>query len=97
MTIIPVTDKYRIAADSTSWMIQQSGKGKNRDTGEPEILWKSTHWYGTLNNAVHGLLDLGVRKSDANGVTEVLEAQKNMLLQLSAALTPEYTIDIKRG
>ncbi|PUB87026.1 MAG: hypothetical protein DBP02_01930 [gamma proteobacterium symbiont of Ctena orbiculata] len=96
MTVIPVNERYRIAADSHSWMIQQSGNRKNKDSGEMETAWTAIRWYNTLNKTVHGLMDLAVRTSDAQGVQEVLEAQKDMLLQLSAALTPEYTIDIKR-
>lgn len=97
MTTIPVNSTYRIAADSHSWMIQKSGNRKNKDTGEMETVWTAIRWYNTLNKAAHGLMELAVRTSDAQGVHEVMEVYKDVLLQLTAALTPEYTIDIKRG
>ncbi len=72
MTILPINDKYRLAADRFTWMIQQARKRKG------QIVWVAINWFPSLEMAVNALGNLMVRTSDAKTVDEVLREAKKV-------------------
>lgn len=90
--IIPVNEKFRIAADSRAWMIQEPKQRKHRRTGESILEWKSIRWYPTLESAVRGLAEHACRTSQAVGVAEAMAEIKNLAASLGTALAPHFDV-----
>jgi len=93
--VIPITDKYRLAADSHSWAIQEAYKRKGRTSGRVETEWRSIHWYINVENAVNGLADLMLRTSEAESIAEALGAAKDVAATLGKALQPQFEVKAK--
>lgn len=76
--ILPINNKYRISADSTSWAVQKR-KGKK---------WGAILWFTSLESAIKELTGLMLRTSDAETLNEALEETRRITETLTLALTP---------
>ena len=72
-----------------NWMIQEQKKVKGED------VWQSILFYGSLDAAAKGVLDLQIRSSGAQSIEALRVAMDETVLELIKALTPEYTIDVR--
>ena len=90
--ILPIDDKYRLAADRYSWSIQER-RGIDRKTGG--IRWESIAWYPNLSQTVDGLYDLVLRTSNANNLAEALQVAKQTTATLVQALSPTFEVKEK--
>lgn len=88
--IIPIDDKYRIAADTHAWMVQQY-RGQDK---QGKHLWQSVGWYSSLRNAVQGLVDRCVRTSEAETVADALDDINALVSRLTKALEP--VVEVRR-
>lgn len=88
--IIPIDDKYRIAADVHSWMIQMY-KGKNK---EGKDVWQSVAWYRTIQATVQGLAERLIRTAEAETLAEALDAVDATVKRLTTALQP--VVEVRR-
>ena len=79
--IIPINQQYRIATDPYQWTIQK----KRTRCGEEE--WRAETYHPTFESALQSLGELLFRQSDAETLTDALEAMKTVTTQLSQALT----------
>ena len=81
--IIPINEQYRIATDQYQWIIQT----KRTRYGRKE--WRAETYHPTVESALQSLGELLFRQSDAETLTDALEAMKTVTTQLSQALTIE--------
>ena len=81
--IIPINQQYRITADPYQWIIQT----KRTKYGKEE--WRAETYHPTFESALQSLGELLFRQSDAETLTDALEAMKTVTTQLSQALTIE--------
>ena len=89
MMIIQVNDRYRITADSRSYILEQVR------TRDGVSAWKPIGWYRSLEQLVAELGERLVRESDAAGAGEVLQAIENARATLSRALTPKFEVVVR--
>lgn len=88
--IIPIDDKYRIAADTHSWMVQQYlGKDKSG-----KDIWQSVAWYSSLKSAVKGLVDRCIRTAEAETVLDAVEEVNAVIERLTKVLQP--VVEVRR-
>lgn len=84
---IQINEKYRIATDERSWMIQ-----KRRKPNKQGIEWKTIRFYQSLEATLKGLAELELRLSEA---TNLLEAQTEWQRITAEIQTALYTPPIK--
>ncbi len=86
--ILPINDKFRLAANRFSWMIQQARKRKG------QIVWVAINWFPSLEMAVNALGNLMVRTSDVKTVDEVLREAKKVTDTMVQALSPKFDLSV---
>ncbi len=92
--ILPIDDKYQLAADRYSWSIKEA-RGLVRKTGE--IRWESVSWFPTLAMAINELHNRMVRCSSAETLDEALNVATNATATIVQALTPTFEVKEKPG
>jgi len=90
--ILPIDDKYRLAADRYSWSIQEA-RGIHRKTGE--IRWESVSWFPSLAMAINELHNRKVRCCSAQTLDEALDVATNATATIVHALTPTFEVKQK--
>ena len=75
---IQVSDKYAIASDPRQWMVQKSHNVTDKETKKVGIEWASKTYHGSLEQAVHSLGQLLLRKANATSYGELEEAAKKI-------------------
>ena len=95
--IIPIDEDYRLASDVRCWSIQKSRRRKDRKTGDPITERTAIQWYTSLEQTVKGLGELMVRTSDAQTLTEALEAVERVTTTLGQALAPNFRVTANIG
>jgi hypothetical protein len=91
--IIPINNDFRINSDANQWILQQQTKNKDKETGK--FIWRSLAYYTSLENILKHLYDRQLRLSNANTLVECMAEAKNLCIQLSQALKPIITVDLK--
>ncbi len=91
--ILPITDRYRIAADRRSWTVEQC-RGKRRQTMAPR--WEPISWHPTLEGAVNALGQLMVHTSDAQTLAEAIAEIDRVATTLCQALSPQFEVRPRR-
>lgn len=93
--ILPINEKYRIEADSLSWMIQS--KATRKRDGQSIEEWRSVSWHSSLQSALQGLAERMIRSSDAQTVADAIADVKAVCAELSEALQPKFTVTVNKG
>lgn len=87
--ILPINDQYQIAGDEHCYSIQRAKIRK----GNKE--WQSFLYYNSLQGAVNGLVELGVRTCDTQTLSEALAEVEKLTATLVHALSPQFEIKHK--
>ena len=88
--ILPVSDKYRIATDTHSWMVQRLRSRKRKGVNVQE--WEAVTWHSSVQQAVQSLGDRMVRASEAETFADALVDVENVCAKLCQALQPEFKV-----
>ena len=84
-TTLPITNEYRLAADSICWMLQeQVTPATGKYAGVPR--WKSVSWFNTLEHALRHVHARLVRESQATNFTELVVAAERIAANLNNVL-----------
>lgn len=93
--IIPIDETYRIASDSSQWMVQERKVSTSKKTGETTERWVAVLYYSNLENVIQGLFNLRLKISDAEGLVEATDYAKSLCNELSRALAPVIKVDMR--
>ena len=88
---LKINDEYAIESDANCWAI--SNLKKELKKGE---FWKPIAWYSTLEGAVNGLLQREIRCLEVDSLSEAIKGVSRLSEELVGALTPKYTIKLKK-
>lgn len=92
MATIPLTRDYRITSDSNQWMLEK--RKVNGKTGE--TYWASEGmYYSDIEKMIPALAQRLLRESDVEGVAELRQEAERIGRELSDALTPHLSINLK--
>jgi len=80
MTTIPVNDHWRIELDSHSWQISKARQRKGAQR------WQGVCWFPRLTQALHWLLERGIRGADLADTQEIINAITSASQALTAAV-----------
>ena len=74
---LKINDNYKITTDSMNYIMNEkqvvkSGKKKG------QVKWKSIGYYSSLESLFNNYFDVRLMKSNANGLSEVLEVCKEI-------------------
>ena len=92
--ILPVNERYRLAANSYCWMIQRRRKRKDPTTGKQVGAWSPILWFVTLEEAINGLSELMIRTSDAKTLADTLAEMEKITATLSQAQAPKLKVTL---
>ena len=92
--LIQVSDTYAIASDSRQWMVQKTQNHTDPDTKEISSVWVSKTYHGSLEQAVHSLGQLLLRKANATSYGELEEAAKNISTLLNQKFCNSVVINV---
>lgn len=67
ITIIPVSDKYRIALDKFAWAVQEKVKEKG------EVKWRPVSWYISLSKAGEACVERGLLEHEEVTLKEMVD------------------------
>jgi len=79
--ILHIDNNYRLAGSTEGWIIEESRAKKGKR------VWQATKWYSSLEEATKNLVDLMVRTSDAQTLTDALVEVEIAVDKLCQALT----------
>ncbi len=83
---IIVNDTYAIGADVNSWFISKAHKRNE------SVTYEAVRWYATLDQTVHALVDLMVRKSDVETLADLLVEYEKAVSTLSSRLPQGFRV-----
>lgn len=79
--ILPINDKWRIRSEDRQWCVEElRGRGD-------KAVWQSVSYHRKLEQAANSLLQRRVRRSEAVGVQEVIDAIDRIEKELVQALS----------
>jgi hypothetical protein len=87
--ILPIDDRYRLAADRYSWSIQEY-RGKRRQSLAER--WEPISWHPTLDSAVNALSHLMLRTSEAQTLADAVIEVDRITAKLCHALSPTFEV-----
>lgn len=80
---------YQISTDANNVILERLTKPKPREDGTvPEPRWATIGYYSTLRGAVNGMIEDGVRESDAAQAQVLVERIEAIRDEVLAALAP---------
>lgn len=89
--IIPIDDDYRLKSDRNQWMIQR------KKLVSEEIRWESFKFFHDPSNAVTALVQMRIRESDADTLTDALAEVDRVTAHVLHALAPHFEVKAMRG
>ena len=92
MNFIQINDRYAIKSDRLNWIVAESGKSKNKDTGEIETVWISRWYFSTLRGAAKHLGNMMLRESSETSVTGLHKRLIDIVDELNGKLAVELKI-----
>ncbi len=92
LTILPFDDRYRLAGDRYSWMIQKHRRRKTRRGNAVVDDWETLSWHPTLQGTVNVLAEYALRTSGTQSVAEALAEVERIGAMLTRALGPRYEV-----
>jgi hypothetical protein len=93
--IIPITADYRIESDSRQWIVKQRKITQSGDNIGDEA-WKVLGYCVSLEHAVNLLADRRIKASNAKTLADALIDVKNVVTDLTQALSPDFKV-IRKG
>ena len=91
--ILPISETYRIASDTSQWIIQKSRE--RRRNGVLVTDWEPQSFYPTFEGAVEELGQRMVRESNAVGFAEALVAVENVVTTMCQALPTHLNVGVE--
>ncbi len=92
LTILPIGDRYRLAGDRYSWMIQKHRWRKARRGNVIVNDWKTLSWHVSLEQAVNVFAEHALRTSGAQTLTDALAETRRIGTLLTKALSPRFEV-----
>ncbi len=83
--IVKINDDYRIESTRYCWVVRRRRKGK----------WDALGYYPSLETALHGLVELRLRLSDAQSISEALAEVKSLVAALCRGLPPNLQLRVE--
>jgi|SRR5579864_372214 len=85
-----LSNKWRLAADSNNFMLQQSMKSTNKETGELSTIWVSQHFFGSVSDALNFYANVLIRESTAalpESISMAIKELRSILADLKTKTT----------
>lgn len=83
--ILKINNDYRIESTRYCWVIKQRRKGK----------WDALGYYPSLETALHGLVELRLRLSEARSISEALAKVESLVAALCRGLPPNLHLRVE--
>ena len=83
--LLVIDGNHRIESTRYCWVVQQRRKTK----------WDALGYYPTLESALHGLVELRLRLSDAQSISEALAEVKSLVAALCRGLPPNLQLRVE--
>ena len=77
---------WKIESDSLNVILSQRKRRTNKETGKAYDYWKPMGYYATIPNAMHGLVDQGIRDTELKDLKTII-AEINKLHNLIEPLS----------
>lgn len=90
MATIELKDKYRLRSGSRQWVLEKETNSFDKKTGR--VIYTPIAFSGSLDSAVRNAYEYFIRKSDADGATELMQESRRLIDELSSILTPKFEL-----